>query len=131
MSKYPKAIDPEMVGEYPAMAKSGAGYFYDHVLEYRVWCHLENDAPDEHKGDDYYYAFETYEEAQKLSESTQGAEEPLVLIRQLEWVNEPSSNDFVHVKGERVAEWQVDWLVNSRRSENSIADFLGQRRPKL
>jgi hypothetical protein len=124
LSKYPIAIDSEMIGEYPAMAKSGAGYFYDHVHEYRVWCHPENGALDGHGGDDYYYAFETFEEAQAYSDTTKGAEKPLVLIRQFEWVNEPSPNDFVHMKGERVAEWQVDWLINSKRSENSIGDFI-------
>jgi putative acetyltransferase len=128
MSKFPIAIDAEMIGEYPAMAKSGAGYFYDHVLEYRVWCHPENGAPDEHEGEDYYYAFETYEAAQQFSESTQGAEKPLVLIRQLEWVNEPSPKDFVHMKGERIAEWQVDWLINSKRSENSIGEFIRSKK---
>lgn len=129
MSKYPTAIDPEMVGEYPAMAKSGAGYFYDHVLEYRVWCHPENRVPGGQGGDVFYYAFETCEAAQQFSESTQGAEEPLVLIRQLEWVNEPTPNDFVHMKGERVAEWQVDWLINSKRAENSIGDFIRSKKP--
>ena len=33
---YPNAIDPDMVGEYPALAKAGGGYVWDEVLEYRV-----------------------------------------------------------------------------------------------
>ena len=50
VSKYPLAIDENMVGEYPALVKSGAGYFYDDVLEYRVWCHPERGALDEYEG---------------------------------------------------------------------------------
>lgn len=38
MSHYPAAIDSALVGTYPAHTKSGGGYFYDDVLEYRVWC---------------------------------------------------------------------------------------------
>ena len=40
-SDFPLAVDPERVGSYPVDAKSGAGYFYDDVLEYRVWVHPE------------------------------------------------------------------------------------------
>jgi putative acetyltransferase len=36
-SAYPLAIDLTRVGKYPSETKSGAGYFYDDVLEYRVW----------------------------------------------------------------------------------------------
>ena len=86
---FPDAIDPDMVGEYPALAKSGAGYFFDQVLEYRVWCHPERGAPDKNEGEDYYYAFVSYVEPLEFSKSTDGTEEPLVLIRQLEWINEP------------------------------------------
>ena len=88
MSTYPEAIDAKMVGEYPASTKSGGGYFYDDVLEYRVWCRPWLGAPDEFEGEIYYYAFPTYEEAKYFSENTQGTEEPLVLVRQLEWLSE-------------------------------------------
>lgn len=114
MSQYPPAIDPEMVGEYPASAKSGGGYFFDEVLEYRVWCHPERGAADEFDGEDYYYAFETYGEALAFSEQTAGAEAPLVLIRQWEWINEPSPGEFIHQRGERVAEW-LPGVVGARR----------------
>lgn len=46
MSIFPVAVDEKMVGEYPAEAKSGGGYFYDDVLEYRVWCRPWLGAPD-------------------------------------------------------------------------------------
>ena len=81
--KYPDAIDPSLVGEYPALVKSGAGYFFDHVLEYRVWCHPERGAPDEAEGDDYYYAFKSHDDALAFFKATPGAEEPLALVRQL------------------------------------------------
>ena len=32
------------VGSFPAATKSGGGYFYDEVLEYRVWLHPERGA---------------------------------------------------------------------------------------
>lgn len=128
MSKYPPAIHPELVGEYPALAKSGAGYFFDEVLEYRVWCHPERGAPDEDgDGEDYYYAFETYEEALECSIATPGSEEPLALIRQLEWINEPSPGQFVHMKGERVAEWRVEWLDSGARKPGDIEAFIAER----
>ena len=127
MSKYPIAIDIEKVGEYPALCKSGAGYFFDHVLEYRVWCHPENDAPDDFEGEDFYYAFPTYEEALNFSQQTQGAEEPLVLIRQLEWINEAEPGIFEHCKGERLTEWLPEWLVGEARKEGDIEKFIKEK----
>ncbi len=125
---YPDAIDPNMVGEYPPIAKSGAGYFFDHVLEYRVWCHPERNAPDDYDGDDYYYAFATYNEALEFSKRTKGAEEPLALIRQLEWVNEPEEGVYVHEKGERIAEWCVEWLSDGPRALGDIEAFIQTRK---
>jgi len=75
-AQYPTAIDPKLVGAYPARTKSGAGYFYDDVLEYRVWIHPKGG------GDDYYRAFASYERALDFSRRTSGAEEPLALVRQ-------------------------------------------------
>jgi putative acetyltransferase len=45
MSNYPSAKNPDLIGTYPALAKSGGGYVWDDVLEYRVWCHPERGAP--------------------------------------------------------------------------------------
>jgi hypothetical protein len=126
MSKFPKAIKPEMVGEYDAFCHSGGGYFYDEVLEYRVWCHPADGAPDDFEDGDYYYPFETYEEALAFSESRAGAEKPLVLIKQLEHVNEPEEGIFFHVKAERITEWQVQWLEDSKRQPDSIVKFLAE-----
>jgi putative acetyltransferase len=115
-SAFPVAVDRAKVGEYPALTKSGGGYFYDEVLEYRVWIHAD--------GDDYYHAFATYEEAQAFSKKSRAAEEPLVLVLQREWINEPQPGQYVHEKGERITEWLVDWLDGHRRGPDSIARFL-------
>jgi hypothetical protein len=125
MSKYPAAVNPDLVGEYPALTKSGAGYFFDEVLEYRVWCHPERGAPDDDgDGEDYYYAFATYEEALECSQDVPGSEEPLVLIRQHEWIDEPTPGQFVHMKEERVAEWRAQWLDSGPRKLGDIEAFI-------
>ena len=67
-TKFPDAIDAKLVGTYPALTKSGGGYVWDEVLEYRVWCHPELGAPAEDGDDDYYYAYATYAEAASLQE---------------------------------------------------------------
>src|SRR5690349_12673415 len=67
-SRYPTAVDPSKVGSYPALTKSGGGYFYDDVLEYRVWIYPKGG------GDDYYRAFPSYESALKFSKSVSTAE---------------------------------------------------------
>ena len=83
-SKYPSAFDPEMVGEYPAVAGAGGGFVWDEVLEYRVWCHPEQGAPDECEGDDYYHPFATYEDAIDFANTYPGTEGPCALILQRE-----------------------------------------------
>jgi hypothetical protein len=64
--QYPDVLDPGRVGTYPALVNAGGGYVWDAVLEYRVWCHPENEAPDEGDGSDYFYSFATYAEALTL-----------------------------------------------------------------
>lgn len=127
---YPKAIDPEKVGEYPAMAGAGGGYVWDEVLEYRVWCHPRDG------GDDYYYAYATYEEAQaaadsmrKSDDSIDEAEDPLALILQREHINEPRPGEFEHVKEERITEWPPEFLQRPRRTSRTILDFFAPDAP--
>jgi hypothetical protein len=67
-------------------------------LEYRVWCHSENGAPDVADSSDYFVPFATYQEALEFSRSTPGAEEPLPLIRQEEYISEDEPGDYCHVK---------------------------------
>jgi hypothetical protein len=115
---YPPAVDPAKVGTYPPMSKSGGGYFYDDVLEYRVWVHRPEG------GDDDYKAFATHKEAEAFSKATTGAEPPLVLIRQREWIDEPKPGTFIPETGERITEWQVQWLEGTKRRAESIQEFI-------
>lgn len=128
--EYPDAVDPSLVGTYSPLAKAGGGYVWDDVLEYRVWCHPERGAPDEQEGSDYYLPFATYAEAAAFSESTQGSEEPLALIRQVEYLDEPEPGEYRHVKATRIAEWPVEFLRRPRRTPNTIPDFLAPDAPK-
>jgi hypothetical protein len=122
-SAYPLAIDPWHVGKYPAETSSGAGYFYDDVLEYRVWFFPADG------GDDRYAAFAQYEHALEFSKATPHAEAPLVLVRQREWIDEPEPGHFVPQTSERITEWDVKWLAEDKRGPNSIAEFLKHPRP--
>lgn len=122
--EYPPVLDVERVGTYPAPAKAGGGYVWDAVLEYRVWCHPERGAPDEADGDDYYYAFASCEEAFAFSEETEGAEEPLALVLQEEFLDEPEPGQYIHVKERRITEWPVEFLSRPKRTKDTIPNFL-------
>jgi putative acetyltransferase len=128
-SAYPIAIDPLKVGTYSPNTKSGGGYFYDDVLEYRVWLCVHNGAEDLNDGSDYYYAFAQWEYANEFSKSKKGAEEPLALVRQREWIEEPQPGHYIPHKDERVTEWQVKWLANDKRGSDSISGFLKHPKP--
>jgi len=127
--RFPDAVDPSAVGTYQATAKAGGGYVWDEVLEYRVWCHPENGAPDEADGNDYFMPFATYEDALQFARATPGSEEPLALIRQREYISEEEPGDYRHVKDVRVAEWPVEYLLRPRRAPNTISDFLSPNSP--
>jgi len=127
---YPDAADATLVGTYPAIAKTGGGFVWDEVLEYRVWCHPERGAPDNEDGNDYYLAFATYAEAEAFFQSTKGTEEPLALIRQIEYIDEPEAGEYHHVKDQRIAEWPVEFLCRPRRTRNTIPDFLSPNAPE-
>lgn len=128
-NQYPDAVDPALVGTYPATAKAGGGYVWDAVLEYRVWFHVRDGAPDEADGNDYYYAFASFEEAKAFADETEGAREPLALILQREYLDEPTPGTYVHRKEERVTEWPVVFLKRPRRTESTIPDFLSPDAP--
>lgn len=127
-SRYPVPARRDLVGSYPALTKSGGGFFYDEVLEYRVWMHPERGAAPLAGERDYFRAFAEYERAAAFAARTAGAEEPLVLVRQREWINEPSPGTFEPRRDERITEWQVSWLADSRRGPNSIRGFLARTR---
>ena len=126
---YPTVLDPQLVGTYSAVAKAGGGYVWDEVLEYRVWCHPEPGAPDEADGSDYFYAFATYEEAEEFARSNPGTEEPLALVLQREYIDEPEDGTYVHVRAERVTEWPVEFLTRPRRTEQTIPAFMAPDAP--
>ena len=127
---YPPVVDPIKVGEYPAVVKAGGGYVWDAVMEYRVWCHPHEGADDpDNDGSDYYYAFDTYAEALAFSESTKGADKPLALILQKEFIEEPKPGEYVHRKEERLTEWPVEFLRRPKRTVRTIPDFLSPNAP--
>lgn len=128
-TEYPDAIDTSLVGIYSAVAGSGGGYVWDDLLEYRVWYHPERSAPDEQDGNDYYYAYATYAEALKASQSIKGTEKPLALIRQAEYIDEPAPGEYRHVREERITEWTVEFLKRPRRNSRTIPDFLSPDAP--
>jgi hypothetical protein len=127
--RYPTAVKPERVGRYPALGKAGGGYVWDEVLEYRVWCHPELGADDVADGSDYFVAFATYPQALAYAKRTRGAEEPIALIRQRQWIDEPKSGQYVHVKKVRITEWPVEFLARPRRTGQTIPDFLAPDAP--
>jgi putative acetyltransferase len=128
-SEYPLAVSPAIVGSYPAETKSGAGYFYDDVLEYRVWLHTDRGANPLNGDQDYFEAFAKYENAKKFSETAKGAEEPVVLVRQREWIGEPEPGHFIPEKQERITEWRVKWLAGDHRTADSIQEFMKHPKP--
>jgi putative acetyltransferase len=129
IESYPDVLDASLVGTYPALAKAGGGYVWDEVLEYRVWCCLLKGAEDLEDGSDYYYAFASYAEALQFSKQTAGANEPLALVLQREFIDEPEPENYIHRKEERIAEWPVTFLSRPRRNDRTIPDFLSSEAP--
>jgi len=126
---YPAVKDVDLVGSYPALVHSGGGYVWDDVLEYRVWCHPHDGAPDIEEGNDYYYVFDNFEEALAYSKSNLGTESPLALILQKEYINESEPGIYVHVKKERLTEWPVEFLKRPKRTSKTISDFISPNAP--
>ncbi len=126
---FPPASEHDKVGTYPAQASAGGGYVWDEVLEYRVWCHLQDGADDLANGDDYFYAFATFEEARAAAERLEGATEPLALVLQREYIEEASPGDYRHITHTRLTEWPVEFLQRPRRDEHTISDFLAPNAP--
>jgi len=129
MSEYPKVKDPDLVGTYPALSKTGGGYVWDSVLEYRVWCHPQPGTTEFEEDGDYYHAFENYEDALEFSKTTFGAQEPLALVLQEEYIDEPEMGKYEHIKEQRITEWPIHFLKRPRRDENTIPDFLSPNAP--
>jgi len=99
-------------------------------LEYRVWCHPERGAKDLENGNDYYYAFSNYEDASNFWKNNEGTEEPLALILQKEYIDEPEQGKYIHMKEERITEWPVQFLSRPKRNENTLPNFFALNAPK-
>ena len=128
-SNYPKAVDSKLVGNYDAIAKTGGGYVWDAVLEYRVWCHPDEGAEDLENGNCYYYAFETHEAALVFATQHKGTEEPLALVLQKEYIDEPEPERYKHIKEQRITEWVPEFLQRPKRTKNTIIDFMSPNAP--
>jgi putative acetyltransferase len=126
---FPPVADPSEVGSFPALAKAGGGFVWDAVLEYRVWCHPERGTADEDDGSDCFRAFASYDAALEYSEATPGAEEPLALVLQEEYIDEPEPGAYVHVEKRRITEWPVEFLHRPRRTSETIPDFFAPDAP--
>lgn len=113
---YPEADDPDKVGTYPPEVFAGGGYFYDKVLEYRVWSKVG--------GKTKMDAFATLKDAKNYARSHRNTEMPVVLVWQKEHINEPKPGVYVHVTQPRITEWQIDWLKGSQGTERQIPVFL-------
>ncbi|WP_324680665.1 hypothetical protein [Hymenobacter sp. GOD-10R] len=119
-NRFPAAVDVSKLGTYPARTFSGGGYFYDEVLEYRVWVYTPPQG-------EYFRAFATYASAVRFAHQTAGAQAPCVLVRQHEYVDEPEAGTFVKVHTERLTEWQPEWLAGSKRSATRLEQFLAEK----
>ncbi len=126
---YPTVKNPALVGSYDALARSGGGFVWDAVLEYRVWCYPRDGADDLDDGSDYYYAFADYREAEAFARETAGARPPLALVLQREYIDEPEPGHYVHRREERITEWPVEFLHRPRRTESTIPDFMAPDAP--
>ena len=129
ISSYPAVNDPALVGTYSAGAKAGGGYVWDDVLEYRVWCSPRIGAQDLDEGNDYYYAFDTYEKALECTRDIAGTESPLALILQNEYIDEPTPGQYLHKVEKRVTEWPVEFLNRPRRRSDTIPNFFSPDAP--
>ncbi len=94
-----------------------------------MWVHPERGGADQHEGSDYFHAFATYAEALEFSQSETGAEEPLALVLQEEYIDEPAPEQYTHVRERRVTEWPVVFLHRPRRTNETIPRFLAPDAP--
>src|SRR6185436_19613193 len=63
------------------------------------------------------------------ADSISARDRSMVLVRQREWIYEPEPGRFVPQKGERITEWQAQWLAAWKRGPDSIVRFLANPRP--
>jgi putative acetyltransferase len=91
--------------------------------------HPEKGAVPRNGENDYMAAFAQYEVAMAFSKQTRGAEPPLVLVRQREWIDEPEPGKYIPEKGERITEWNIEWLKDDKLNADSISEFMKHPKP--
>lgn len=128
-SDYPKVFDADLVGFFDAEVCAGGGFVWDEVLEYRVWLCPEDGAADECDGSDYFQPLASYEEAFEFYQSTQGAQEPIALVLQREYIDEDQDGEYEHIAESRVTEWPVEFLSRPKRTATTISDFFAPDAP--
>ena len=69
-------------------------------------------------GSDYFYAFVTFAGALAAAQQRPGAEEPVALVPQREYIDEGSPGGYRHVKQQRVTEWPVEFLSRPKRKSH-------------
>ncbi|MEM6472014.1 MAG: GCN5 family acetyltransferase [Planctomycetota bacterium] len=119
---YPPVLDEDLVGFFVAQTNSGGGLVWDEVLEYRVWVHRGDD-------DDCFNVFQHCQDAIEFSSITEGAESPLALVLQREYIDEKEPGEYTHVREARITEWPIEFLSRPRRKETTIPDFLSPSAP--
>ena len=82
------------------------------------------------EGNDYYDVFSDYKKAKEFSDNNNGTEEPIALILQREYIDEPETGKYIHVKEERIAEWHVSFLIRPKRNEHTIPNFMSPNAPE-
>jgi len=126
---YPKALDSSKVGTYSGSCKSGGGCFYDEVLEYRVWCYRKSG------GDDFYYAFDTYEKALWQQEALKKRGKDVVpedvivaLVLQKKYIAWDKKGVYISEEP-RITEWPDFFLEKERRhpDENALNKALEEQ----
>ncbi|MBD8528308.1 GCN5 family acetyltransferase [Pseudomarimonas arenosa] len=129
LAVFPEALDPDLVGSYPASVKAGGGLVWDAVLEYRVWCYPREGAPDEFQGSDYFYSFACCREALDFAAQVAGAQAPLVLVLQEEFIDEAEPGTYVHRRERRMTEWPIAFFSRPRRTADTIPNFFASDAP--
>ncbi len=109
-SSFPDALLPEAVGKYAALSKSGGGYVWDAILEYRLWKRSS------------FKAFASFAEAAEAEEAKGG--DLVALVYQHEYLDEPEDGHFLHRREPRITEWPVEFLKRPCRNDRTIPDFL-------
>ncbi|OYP34616.1 GCN5 family acetyltransferase [Rhodopirellula sp. MGV] len=121
--EYPPVLDEDLVGFFETETFAGGGLVWDAVLEYRVWVHSDD-------ADDCVNVFRCYRDARAFSEATLGAESPVALILQRQYIDEVEEGQYVHVQESRMTEWPVEFLARPARTEQTIPEFLSPDAPE-